>query len=96
LINVIIIILKIIPRAMFLIALIYSAKNYSITRYASGMWLLLTLVMAVAFVLTLIRTFKEFYWFDELEIAKICLIPVVITLLPAASMEIKRSILRPL
>jgi len=48
--------------------------------------MLITLAMTLAFVLTLIRTFKEFYWADKLEIVKILLIPVLIILLLAASL----------
>lgn len=92
----IIIVLKILTTLMFFLALIYSIKNYRITKYASGVWMLITLAMALAFVLTLIRTFKEFYWTEELEIVKTLLVPVLITLLLAASLEIKRSILKPL
>jgi len=92
----IIVVLKILTTLVFFLALIYSLKNYRITKYASGVWMLITLAMALAFVLTLIRTFKEFYWTDELEIVKTLLVPVLITLLLAASLEIKRSILKPL
>jgi len=91
-----ILILKILTTAVFFVALIYSMKNYRITKYASGVWMLITLAMLLALVLTFLRTFKEFYWADELEIVKILLIPVLITLLLAASLEIKRSILKPL
>lgn len=92
----IIIILKILATLMFLVALVYSFMNYSATKYASGIWLFFTLAMATLFVLTFIRTSKEFYWADELEIVKTFLIPVAITFLLVAAMELKRSILKPL
>lgn len=92
----IIIIMKILATLTFFVALIYSLKNYIETRYASGIWLLISLSMVTAFVLSLIRTVKEFVVMNELEVVKICLIPVFITLLLAASLELKRSILKPL
>ncbi|NYB52059.1 MAG: hypothetical protein HVN35_05840 [Methanobacteriaceae archaeon] len=91
-----IILIKILATVGFLVALVYSLLNYQATKFASGIWLLLSLAMGIAFILSLIRTVKEFVVMNELEVVKICLIPVVITLLLAASLELKRSILKPL
>ena len=41
----IIITMKILASLTFLVALIYSLLNYQSTKYASGIWLLLTLAM---------------------------------------------------
>jgi len=92
----IIIILKILATFMFLVALIYSFANYRATKHVSGVWQFFTLALATLFVLTLVRTFKEFYWTYELEIVQTYLIPVAITFLLVAAMELKRSILKPL
>ncbi len=90
------IILKALTTVTFLVALIYALKNYQISKYISGVWTLMALTMGVAFILCFIRFFKEFIWYNELEIVKVCLIPVLVTLILTASLEIKRDILKPL
>lgn len=42
------------------------------------------------------RLVNEFFLTDSLEVVKICLLPVMMAFILAASFELKRDILRPL
>jgi len=91
-----IIILKVIALVFFTLAAAFSIKNYLLTRYASGVWGLVSMALVTGVILVSVRMVKEFFLTDSLEVVKICLLPVMMAFILAASFELKRDILRPL
>jgi|GEM_PF-2685981 len=86
-----IIIIKSLEALSFLIALLYSVKNYRLTKNASNIWLYVSLAMLSAFALSLVRTIKEFWFLAEFEIIKIELIPLIISFLLAAAVTVRKE-----
>jgi len=91
-----IIILKVIALVFFTLAAAFSIKNYLLTRYASGVWGLVSMALVMGVILVSVRLVKEFFLTDTLEVVKICLLPAMMAFILAASFELKRDILRPL
>lgn len=96
--DTIVVALKVIISINFLLSLLYSVKNYRLTR--SDTWLFLCMSVGTAFVLSFIRLVKEFFYtsLDEftsivvvLELVKINLIPFVTAFLLSAAITISRG-----
>jgi hypothetical protein len=80
---------------MFLAAVL-SVKNYLMTRFASGVWALVSMALLTGNILIAVRFIKEFLPFPELEVVKVCLLPVMMAFIFAASFELNRDILKPI
>ncbi|AAB84990.1 MULTISPECIES: hypothetical protein [Methanothermobacter] len=92
----IILIMKTVAFIFMLLAAVLSVKNYFMTRFASGLWALVSMALLTGSILLFVRLIKEFLPFPELEVVKICLLPVMMAFIFAASFELKRDILKPL
>lgn len=86
-----ILIIKILETLFFTIALIYSVKNYRLTKTTSDIWLYISLAMFSAFILSSTRTVKEFWPVIEFEIIEIELIPLIIAFLLAAAVTVRKE-----
>ena len=96
--DTVVVVLKVLITINFVLSLLYSARNYKLTK--SHTWLFLCMSVGTAFVLSLIRLVKEFFYphFDEfasiiavLELVKINLIPFVTAFLLSAAITISRG-----
>lgn len=92
----IILILKAAAFIFMFLAAVLSLKNYLITRFASGVWALVSMALVTGSILIFVRLIKDFLQFPELEVVKICLLPVMMAFIFAASFELNRDILKPL
>jgi hypothetical protein len=96
--DTIVVVLKVIITMNFVLSLLYSVKNYRLTK--SDTWLFLCMSVGTAFVLSFIRLVKEFFYpsLDEftsivvvMELVKINLIPFVTAFLLSAAITISRG-----
>ncbi|MDI9624137.1 MAG: hypothetical protein QFX38_04560 [Methanothermobacter sp.] len=91
----IILILKFIALVFMALASIIAIKNYMLTKFASGIWGLISISFLTGTILLFVRFIKEFIPLVELEVVKICLLPVMMAFIFAASFELERNILKP-
>ena len=82
--------MKILTIVFFFISFIYSVKNYRLTKY-SNIWIYASLATCCAFILSIVRTIKEFWPLEELEIIKIELVPLFIAFILVATIAVRKE-----
>ncbi|MDI9617547.1 hypothetical protein [Methanothermobacter sp.] len=92
----IIIILKGAALLFITLAAVVSVRNYMLTRFASGVWGFVSMGFVSGAIIIGVRFIKEFIPLMEFEVVKICLLPVMMAFILAASFELNRDILKPI
>ncbi len=87
----IITIIKSLEALSFLVALLYSLKNYQLTKTKSNIWLYLSFTMLFIFMLSSVRLVKEFWFIELFEIIQIELIPLILSFLLASAITVRKE-----